>query len=114
MSYVGKKYIIEIDREWAECGDNNIKLYGVKGFNALVLDEYALGKLKELKEQVEIPCDKKLSDFCGRQYQCSTCLMKPFFPQCGEGWHVENAIGAPHELALKVLDAVNFKEEFYV
>lgn len=44
MSYrVGDKFIIEIDSHMT---NKNGDLYGIKGFNSLIFDEYGLGKLE--------------------------------------------------------------------
>lgn len=60
-SYVGRKYVIEIEQEYSAnmrkgSSDmvNPIKLYKVKGFNSLVFDEQGLGKLKRMPELEQI------------------------------------------------------------
>ena len=46
MAYkVGDKFIIEIDSVMT---NKNGTLYGIKGFNSLVFDEYGLGRLAKL------------------------------------------------------------------
>lgn len=61
-SYVGRKYVIEIEQEYSanmRKGTSDmvdpIKLYKVKGFNSLVFDEQGLDKLERMPtlEQIE-------------------------------------------------------------
>ena len=61
-SYVGRKYVIEIEQEYSanmRKGSSDmvkpIKLYKVKGFNSLVFDEQGLDKLKRMPtlEQID-------------------------------------------------------------
>lgn len=56
-SYVGHKYLIEIEQEYganqrkSSCDTvDPIKLYKVKGFNSLVFDEQGISKLKRMPE----------------------------------------------------------------
>lgn len=60
-SYVGRKYVIEIEQEYSanmRKGSNDIvepvKLYKAKGFNSLVFDEQGLNKLKRMPELEQI------------------------------------------------------------
>lgn len=60
-SYVGRKYVIEIEQEYSanmRKGSSDmvdpIKLYKVKGFNNLVFDEQGLDKLKRMPELEQI------------------------------------------------------------
>ena len=67
MSRVGEKYIIEIDREY-KAGEST--LYGVKGFNSLVMDDFALEKFEKYKEKKEI-LDQEEKDYL-------RAVIKPF------------------------------------
>lgn len=60
MSIVGRKYIIEIDREYKS--EDGQVLYGAKGFNALNFDKNGIDKLKEYREEPE-PKPEILTDF---------------------------------------------------
>lgn len=60
-SYVGRKYVIEIEQEYSanmRKGSSDIvepvKLYKAKGFNSLVFDEQGLDKLKRMPELEQI------------------------------------------------------------
>lgn len=60
-SYVGRKYVIEIEQEYSanmRKGSSDIvepvKLYKAKGFNSLVFDEQGLNKLKRMPELEQI------------------------------------------------------------
>lgn len=60
-SYVGRKYVIEIEQAYSanmRKGSSDmvdpIKLYKVKGFNSLVFDEQGLDKLKRMPELEQI------------------------------------------------------------
>lgn len=51
--------------------------------------------------------DAALSDFCGAQESCESCLMKQAFPQCGRGWHVFMTTGNENLAAHRIMDAAN-------
>ena len=60
-SYVGRKYVIEIEQEYSanmRKGSSDIvapvKLYKAKGFNSLIFDEQGLSKLKRVPELEQI------------------------------------------------------------
>ena len=103
MANIGDKYIIEIDRKYDEAGWPI--LYGIKGFNSLVFDEYGLEKLKEFKEPKEREDDESLRQFCRGKSCHDDCIMARFFPKCGNGWHVAYTTGKDNELAHLLMGA---------
>ena len=98
MANVGDKYIIEIDRLIKQ--PNGSVLFGVKGFNALVFDQYGLDKL----EKTGKPFDKELNAYCDR-HSCFDCPMKEHFPKCGEGWSVCSSEGEINRDAHMIMEA---------
>ena len=50
MAKPGEQFIIEIDEVYYSDRSGSNPLYRIKGFDALVLDDYALSKLMSLQE----------------------------------------------------------------
>jgi len=73
MSYVGKKFIIEIDKMYLDYNGN--KLYKVKGFNSLVFDEHGLQKLtaySDMSHNIEMDPEETLSHAYARGWNDGT------------------------------------------